>query len=684
MTTTSPKLKRLAWIWGAALFVCAAQKVRADGAVMPKLLLDPNSAVAQQQLEPSFGVGEQVSAKAEASGINLVIRKGEAPWPGLVVKPADGKPWNLALYGHVEAKITNTGDTEGVINLRVDNTSVPGENRWNAEMKKLAPKQTAVIRVYFGYSYNFQRGYKLDATAVTRLLFFCSKPDRDFSFRIEDIKAAGWEGETIGVNLDEARIKPAKGVVFDATKPARDSVSVKASGSAQAALSTSGGTVIVKFADTAKSSVLVKPAIGGFWDLGDHMRLVVRFRNTGTTPCAPGLFLESSDGPTKVCTPTTPVAPGQEGSIIIPFAPDVAWKAPTDVAQADSQKGGHWDRMPGTGTAFRNHKVRALSILPDAQAGSTSLEIISMIADQPPVHLPTWLGKRPPVSGDWIQTLDEEFDGKALNDKLWSVYWYNWWDKRQHYSKDNTFLRNGKLVIRTEKKTGRHNDGASVGMPGEPNDTVTPYATGWADTFGKWTQRYGYFEFRAKLPTQACLWPGIWLMPDRGLAKFPDGLPAVNWEGFKGRTDTFNGGMEIDIMEAQSIWGPHRFNIACHWDGYSKEHKKLGTSANYVATDAEGFIVIGMLWLPGSLTFYGNGEEIWRWESSRITAEQMYVQFQNMLGGWEADPLDDTQFPADFEIDYMRVWQRRDLATPQDGPKPNKGGLDGRLVDGTK
>ena len=31
-------------------------------------------------------------------------------------------------------------------------------------------------------------------------------------------------------------------------------------------------------------------------------------------------------------------------------------------------------------------------------------------------------------------------------------------------------------------------------------------------------------------------------------------------------------------------------------------------------------------------------------------------------GGWDNDPLDDARLPADFVIDYVRVWQRRDLA----------------------
>jgi hypothetical protein len=36
--------------------------------------------------------------------------------------------------------------------------------------------------------------------------------------------------------------------------------------------------------------------------------------------------------------------------------------------------------------------------------------------------------------------------------------------------------------------------------------------------------------------------------------------------------------------------------------------------------------------------------------------------------------MDDAQLPADLAIDYIRVWQRKDLASPEDGPKPNDGG----------
>jgi hypothetical protein len=47
-------------------------------------------------------------------------------------------------------------------------------------------------------------------------------------------------------------------------------------------------------------------------------------------------------------------------------------------------------------------------------------------------------------------------------------------------------------------------------------------------------------------------------------------------------------------------------------------------------------------------------------------------------GGYGNTLVDDTQLPDDFSIDYVRVWQRKDLATPEDGPKPNTGDPDER------
>ncbi|MEJ0000411.1 MAG: glycoside hydrolase family 16 protein [Verrucomicrobiota bacterium] len=189
-------------------------------------------------------------------------------------------------------------------------------------------------------------------------------------------------------------------------------------------------------------------------------------------------------------------------------------------------------------------------------------------------------------------------------------------------------------------------------------------ATGYADTFGKWSQRYGYFEGRMKLPTAPNMFLSLWMMPDRGLAAGNDSV----------RSSTKNGGMEFDIMEELSIWGPYRHDFGMHWDSYAKYHKSNGDYTVYVTPDKDGFITVGMLWTPGSVVFYDNGKEVGRWESPRISSVPEFFILDHVTGGWETEPLDEKQLPADFVIDYVRAWQRKDLASDVDGPKPNDGG----------
>lgn len=637
----------------AASFTAAA--VLADGGVQPKPLIEPSLPGAASQLKPNADCTPQLATSFDGDALILEIAPGPSQWPGVFIFPAGGAAsWDLSLWGHVEAKITNLGAEKVRLTMRIDNTWKPGPQPSNAEMVDVAPGATVTGRVYFGYQWGFQPGYPLDASRVIRLLFYMGKIDgAPVKLRIEGVQAAGWQGEKPGVNPDQARVKP--------RVDAPVAVCVPAAGAPVVAL---------------------RPHAGGFWDLSDSIQGRVRVRNTGAAPVTPSLRITSIDGPTGAFGPARPIPPGGEADIVIPFAAAKPWTAPTDPKQEDPHFGGGWDRLRDSGTAFRAHKARVIEAMPTG--AEQAFQIVAFKGESPVAVRPAWLGRRPPVAGDWTPTLRAEFDGQALDLSTFSVRWFNWWDKRQHDSARNTFVRDGKLVLRAERRTGPHNDepDPAKAMPGSSTKDrpwETPYAVGWADTFGKWTQRYGYFEARLKLPTAPNLWPALWLCPDRGLARYPQGVPMRDWSQFRDRTSTYDGGMEIDMVEAQSLWGPHRFNTSCHWDGYGKEHKKLGTNANYIPADADGFITVGMLWLPGHLSFWGNGEKFWQWESPRVMSEPAFLELQNQIGGWDNDPIDDTKLPADFEIDYIRVWQRRDLATPADGHKPNAGGFDGRV-----
>ena len=84
----------------------------------------------------------------------------------------------------------------------------------------------------------------------------------------------------------------------------------------------------------------------------------------------------------------------------------------------------------------------------------------------------------------------------------------------------------------------------------------------------------------------------------------------------------------------------------------------------------------GLLWTPGVAVIYNNGKEIFRWENARVSDVQSYLMYDMVSGGWANTRLEDSQLPDDFYIDYVRVWQRMDLASPADGPKPNTGNPD--------
>jgi beta-glucanase (GH16 family) len=246
------------------------------------------------------------------------------------------------------------------------------------------------------------------------------------------------------------------------------------------------------------------------------------------------------------------------------------------------------------------------------------------------------------VAGEWTQTFRDEFEGSAVDTNKWSFYGENYWDKVTHFTRDTTYVKGGLAHLKLMKQRGHHND--------DPKRPQSDYATGFLESYGKFTQRYGYFEARMKLPTAPGLWPAFWMMPDRG----GDG---PQWQ----RSDTKNGGMELDIMEHLTRWGVNRFNIATHWDGYGKEHQSNGSHAIYYTPDEDGFVTSGVLWTPGELVFFCQGREIGRWKNERVSSVPEHIMFTLPAGGWDNDWLDDAKLPDEFLIDYVRVWQRADL-----------------------
>lgn len=623
-------------VWLAGYSPCRAEEAMSDGRL---LVLDGPHAV---QVKPS---SQQVTARPGQSGIDaallIEIAPGDEGYPGVGFRPGEGAAWDLSRFGHVVADVTNDGDAAVRVMFRVDNEGDWRKEPWNTEAVTLKPGETKPIKVIFGYAYGYKPGYKLDPGKVSHLLLFTGKVKQPVRLRLNSITAGGEAGETPPVNPANVRVTPKDGVMLGEGVDVATALRI---GGKDIDTSIDDGTATVTF-KSQNAIATIKPAVGK-WNLTQALQVEVTLINAGEAPVTPLVRVQSDGSKSPEGRPDAPIQPGESITLIAPFRSGKPWIGP------DQIRNGHMSGRSGTGNHVLSDRVSAVTI--DVAEASGRLVIRSIVASAPVAEVPQWLGKRPPVEGDWVITFEDEFDGDAIDTDRWNIYTANYWDTRSHFSKDNVIVADGKVRLRYEKKRGYVNDDPNQKLP-KTGQNESDYAVGFLDTYGKWTQTYGYFEARMKLPTAPGLWPAFWMMPDRGEALGPQ------WK----RADTKNGGMEFDIMEHLTRWGPYRYNIAFHWDGYDKEHKATGSTAVYTAHDSEGYITAGLLWLPGQAVYYANGQEVARWDNDRISNVPSYPILYMVSGGWDNNALDDSQLPADFTIDYIRVWQRKDLLRQQ-------------------
>ena len=583
---------------------------------------------------------DQVTYKATDEGLVVNIAAGNNGYPGLSIQPKE-TAWDLSKSGHVEAKITNTGDSTVNVSLRVDNAGHWKTNPWNCESKSIKSGKTEVVKVIFGYQYGMKPGFKLDSSKVVNILIFSTKAKDAKQFRIDSIVATGAAGEKPPVKPANVRFKPINGYLLGGANIKLDvkkQVFASEGVTAEPVIIAGQQKLIINYPnDNSKQKFTIKPIMGA-WDLGLTTEIVVKLTNKGKTTVTPSVQAVSDQRDGTTIVKAGPLKSGASCDITVSYEPEKSWEGPHhDILKAHVK-----DKVAGTGTDFSSQKTHKIVIIAKHD-GEASLLVDYIKAVASAAKTPSWLGQRPPVEGDWTLTFDEQFKGDSVNLAKWDYYGPNWWGNKKltHWSKDNVIVKDGIAKMHFEKKTGWHND--------DPNTKhESPYAGGFLHTYGKWTQTYGYFEARMKLPVGQGLWPAFWLMPDRGVEL------GEQWK----RASTADGGMEFDIMEHLTSWGPYRYTIAMHWDGYQKNHKATGARV-YFKPDEDGFVTSGLLWTPGLAVFYCQGKEVARWENQRICSVPSNILFTMPVGGWEnAKSPDDSQLPLDLEIDYVRVWQK--------------------------
>lgn len=227
---------------------------------------------------------------------------------------------------------------------------------------------------------------------------------------------------------------------------------------------------------------------------------------------------------------------------------------------------------------------------------------------------------------------EDNFDGTSLNELHWNYQigngcpdlcgWGN--NERQYYTKENVFVKDGHLIIKATKDSIR-------------------YQSGRITTANKVEFLYGTIEVRAKLATGHGLWPAIWML---GTSIGEVGWPACG---------------EIDIMEYVGKT-PHEIHTTLHTnDSFGKSKN---TKISTIETIEDGFHVYKANWSKESIKFFIDDSLVYTFSPSERNDDiwpfdqPFYIILNLAVGGNFGGPeVDDSVFPQEFIIDYVKVYK---------------------------
>jgi beta-glucanase (GH16 family) len=230
-------------------------------------------------------------------------------------------------------------------------------------------------------------------------------------------------------------------------------------------------------------------------------------------------------------------------------------------------------------------------------------------------------------------------------------------------------LDGSRLAIRAKRnplKTGSNKNGFG---PLREIAAQQTFLSGAISTYDKFSQKYGYFEARIKIPSHIGTFPAFWLYHQR-------------------RANEGTQRTEIDIMENLGH-APHYVYNSYHYS--SNVSETYGGDAHFLTPKPEGQIYTGIdyseeyhvyavEWQPGNVKWFIDGEMVSELSDQSMNHEELYLIINMAMGGnWTNFPTNagglgrssDNRYPTEndlspenfhnpaLEIDYVRVYKRR-------------------------
>jgi beta-glucanase (GH16 family) len=257
----------------------------------------------------------------------------------------------------------------------------------------------------------------------------------------------------------------------------------------------------------------------------------------------------------------------------------------------------------------------------------------------------------------WVRTFTSDFSKGPLDPKIWRNTFYfndrvlNSNGEREYYMNQG-YTGDGKYLA----PDGTNNlgidpfsflPGGVLRITADKSDPAKsahywgyPYTSGLITTEDSFSQTYGRFVAKMKLPAGKGLWPAFWLLPvDKSWPPELDPLEffgAPNAAGEGGNTKIHVGMISPVPAESRGGWIDVGVDVTAGFHVYAIE---VG------ATDTAWFF---------------DGKQIMTGPTPAAMSKPMYVLANLAVGGtWPGLPDATTVFPAFLDVSFIRAYQRK-------------------------
>ena len=254
---------------------------------------------------------------------------------------------------------------------------------------------------------------------------------------------------------------------------------------------------------------------------------------------------------------------------------------------------------------------------------------------------------QPPPPANYKLVWSDEFsgpDGSSPDSSKWTydIGGNGWGNNELEYYTNrtqNAQIKGGNLVITAQQEAYTGADGVTRN-----------YTSARLKTQGLFSQAYGRFEARIKIPAGQGMWPAFWMLGND--------ITSVGWPKCG----------EIDIMENIGK-EPGTVHGSLHGPSTSAPTSDLSALFSLPAGHNFGsdFHLYAVEWEPGTIRFYVDTNLYATFTSSQWPAggawvfdHPFFILLNVAVGGsWPGSPDSTTVFPQQMLVDYVRVYTKQ-------------------------